>query len=207
MIDPGFDKKKLMQGKYLMTYLGNCFCGAVEVEVTGSPEAMGYCHCRSCRSWSGGPVNAFSLWKPEAVRITAGSQHVATFAKTEASERKFCTKCGGHLMTNHPGLGLRRRVYGNDSNSRFHARRSRQLRRSRAADARRVAEAEGLPGRVRRLRRGHGRVKNRSSDNGCERRTAFAARRFANLRRQSSDFRRFAIQEDRRSRPIHHRHA
>ena len=53
-----------------MNYIGNCFCGAVEIEVRGAPEAMGYCHCRSCRSWSGGPVNAFSLWKPEAVRIT-----------------------------------------------------------------------------------------------------------------------------------------
>ena len=45
-----------------MTHKGECFCGAVQVEVTGEPEAMGYCHCQSCRSWSGGPVNAFSLW-------------------------------------------------------------------------------------------------------------------------------------------------
>ena len=89
-----------------MTHTGNCFCGAVEIEVRGSPEAMGYCHCRSCRSWSGGPVNAFSLWKPEAVRIKSGSQHVATFAKTAMSERKYCAKCGGHLMANHPPIGL-----------------------------------------------------------------------------------------------------
>jgi len=64
-----------------MTHLGTCFCGAVRLEVTGAPEAMGYCHCRSCRSWSGGPVNAFSLWKPEAVQITSGNEHVATFQK------------------------------------------------------------------------------------------------------------------------------
>lgn len=70
------------------------------------PDAMGYCHCASCRSWSGGPVNAFSLWKPEAVRITFGAEHVATFQKTPLSQRQFCTKCGGHLMTNHPPLGL-----------------------------------------------------------------------------------------------------
>jgi hypothetical protein len=61
-----------------MNHIGNCFCGAVEIEVRGAPEGMGYCHCRSCRSWSGGPVNAFSLWKPEAVRITAGEANVAT---------------------------------------------------------------------------------------------------------------------------------
>ena len=58
-----------------MAHFGNCFCGAVKLEVTGSPEGMGYCHCRSCRSWSGGPVNAFTLWKPDAVRVTAGAEH------------------------------------------------------------------------------------------------------------------------------------
>ena len=27
------------------THSGTCFCGAVAIEVTGAPEAMGYCHC------------------------------------------------------------------------------------------------------------------------------------------------------------------
>jgi hypothetical protein len=89
-----------------MTHSGTCFCGAVTVEVDGEPEAMGYCHCRSCRSWSGGPVNAFSLWKPEAVRVTSGAEHVATFQKTPLSARKYCAKCGGHLMAEHPPLSL-----------------------------------------------------------------------------------------------------
>jgi hypothetical protein len=87
------------------THKGECFCGAVHVEVSGEPEAMGYCHCSSCRSWSGGPVNAFSLWKPEAVRITSGADSVGMFQKTEVSQRQYCKKCGGHLMTNHPPLG------------------------------------------------------------------------------------------------------
>jgi len=89
-----------------MTHVGTCFCGAVRLEVDGEPEAMGYCHCSSCRSWSGGPVNAFSLWNPDKVRVTAGAEHVATFTKTPLSERKYCAKCGGHLMANHPPLGL-----------------------------------------------------------------------------------------------------
>src|SRR5476651_806433 len=58
------------------THKGECFCGAIHLEVSGEPEAMGYCHCRSCRSWSGGPVNAFTLWKPEAVRVTTGKEHI-----------------------------------------------------------------------------------------------------------------------------------
>jgi hypothetical protein len=88
------------------SHKGECFCGAVKIEVSGDPEAMGYCHCRSCRSWSGGPVNAFSLWKPEAVKVTAGADNIATFKKTELSHRQYCKKCGGHLMTNHPPLGM-----------------------------------------------------------------------------------------------------
>ncbi|MBL8687964.1 MAG: GFA family protein [Rhodospirillaceae bacterium] len=89
-----------------MTHKGTCFCGSVEIDVSGAPEAMGYCHCSSCRSWSGGPVNAFTLWKPDAVKVTKGAEHVKTFQKTPQSQRQYCAKCGGHLMTNHPSFGL-----------------------------------------------------------------------------------------------------
>jgi len=88
------------------SYQGSCFCGAVHIETQGQPEAMGYCHCDSCRSWSAGPVNAFTLWKPGAVRVVTGAEHLGSFSKTPFSERQYCTKCGGHLMTNHPSIGL-----------------------------------------------------------------------------------------------------
>lgn len=88
------------------TYKGTCFCGAVEVTATGEPAAMGYCHCESCRHWSAGPVNAFTLWKPEAVRVTRGADNIGTFNKTPGSARKWCKTCGGHVMADHPGLGL-----------------------------------------------------------------------------------------------------
>lgn len=85
------------------TYSGKCFCGAVEIRVTGEPVAMGYCHCASCRSWSAGPVNAFTLWKPDAVKVTKGKDQVGSYHKTEKSHRKWCKRCGGHLYTEHPG--------------------------------------------------------------------------------------------------------
>lgn len=84
------------------TYQGACFCGAVQFTVTGKPAAMGYCHCDSCRTWSAGPVNAFTLWKPEAVRVTRGADKIAGFGKTSNSQRKWCKACGGHLFTEHP---------------------------------------------------------------------------------------------------------
>lgn len=87
-------------------FKGTCFCGAVEITVTGEPAAMGFCHCTSCREWSASPINAFTLWKPEAVRITKGRDHLATFNKTPRSFRKWCKTCGGHVMTEHPTLGV-----------------------------------------------------------------------------------------------------
>ena len=90
----------------MTVHKGRCFCGAVEIEVRGTPEAMGYCHCSSCRSWSAGPVNAFSLWKPENVVVTKGAEQLARFAKTSMSGRQFCKTCGGHVMTDHAPLGL-----------------------------------------------------------------------------------------------------
>ena len=88
------------------TYNGSCFCGAVQFTVTGEPAAMGYCHCDSCREWSAGPVNAFSLWKPEALQVTKGADNIGTFNKTPRSDRKWCKTCGGHLFTGHPHWGL-----------------------------------------------------------------------------------------------------
>ena len=84
------------------TYRGSCFCGAVELRVTGEPEAMGYCHCSSCRQWSAGPINGFTLWKPGSVQIVKGADQVGSYNKTPQSARKWCKACGGHLMTEHP---------------------------------------------------------------------------------------------------------
>ncbi|HEU4655814.1 MAG TPA: hypothetical protein VFS47_17630, partial [Steroidobacteraceae bacterium] len=51
-------------------------------------------------------INAFTLWKPAAVKITQGTEFLGQFAKTERSLRKFCTRCGGHVMADHPMFGL-----------------------------------------------------------------------------------------------------
>lgn len=87
-------------------YQGSCFCGAVRFTVSGEPVAMGYCHCESCRTWSAAPVNAFTLWKPDAVQITQGGENIRTYSKTPLSFRKWCKTCGGHVFTEHPTWGV-----------------------------------------------------------------------------------------------------
>ena len=88
------------------TYRGACFCGSVQFTVTGEPAAMGYCHCESCRTWSAGPVNAFTLWQPELLKVTQGADKIGEFHKTPRSHRKWCKVCGGHLFTDHPEWNL-----------------------------------------------------------------------------------------------------
>lgn len=85
---------------------GSCFCGTVRFSVSGEPAAAGYCHCDSCRGWSAAPVNAFTLWKPDSVKVTHGADRLRGFSKTPLSNRKWCEKCGGHVFTDHPAWGV-----------------------------------------------------------------------------------------------------
>jgi hypothetical protein len=40
------------------------------------------------------------------VKVTKGSDQIATFSKTPMSERQYCKACGGHIMANHPLVGV-----------------------------------------------------------------------------------------------------
>lgn len=88
------------------TYNGRCFCGAVTIEVTGEPVGAGYCHCKSCRSWSASPVNAFTLWSEDSVKVTQGEDQIGEYNENEQTYRQWCKVCGGHLLGRHPQWGL-----------------------------------------------------------------------------------------------------
>jgi len=95
--------KRIQTMSGLELHNGKCFCGTVEISASGTPFAMGYCHCKDCRAWSAGPVNAFTLWKRDEVKVTKGIESLASYALTDASQRKYCKECGGHVMSDHPG--------------------------------------------------------------------------------------------------------
>ncbi|MFZ3322020.1 MAG: GFA family protein [Usitatibacter sp.] len=103
---PGDPSHRLRRLPVEKAYKGSCFCGTVQFTVSGDPAGMGYCHCESCRKWSAGPVNAFTLWKPGALKVTSGADRIGTYNKTPNSFRKWCKECGGHVFTDHPGMGL-----------------------------------------------------------------------------------------------------
>lgn len=85
---------------------GTCFCGAVAIEVTGSPVDMSYCHCRSCRAYSGAPFTSYALFASSQVVVARGAELLGSFNGTGMTARFFCMCCGGHVMREHPQAGL-----------------------------------------------------------------------------------------------------
>ena len=60
-------------------------------------------------SWEAGPsarLPPFTLWKPDAVKVTKGEDQIGEYRHSEQSWRQWCTACGGHLFTQHPSWGL-----------------------------------------------------------------------------------------------------
>src|SRR3954469_20195279 len=88
------------------TYEGQCFCGAVKLEVSGDSKGAGYCHCKNCRRWKVAPFQAFTLWDADAVRVTQGEELLGESTENGTTYRVWCTACGGQLMQRHPHWGL-----------------------------------------------------------------------------------------------------
>lgn len=60
-----------------------------------------YCHCTSCRRWSGQPVTACILWPEDRVEFLSGLEKLHRFSITGHAEGgKFsCQVCGGAVCT------------------------------------------------------------------------------------------------------------
>ena len=90
---------------------------------------MGYCHCRSCRSWSGGPVNAFSLWKPESRARHLGSRACRDLRQDPDERTPVLREMRWAPDGQSSPARARRCVRGHAPDARLRSGRSRQLRR------------------------------------------------------------------------------
>ena len=129
------------------TYPGSCFCGAVQFTVSGEPDAMGYCHCDSCRHWSAGPVNAFTLWKPEAVQVTQGAESIGTYNKTPPQLPQMVQNLRRPSLHRASDLGAYGCVCGSHSRLSVPPRHSCELSGDGAAHQGWIAEDEGSSAR------------------------------------------------------------
>jgi len=81
---------------------GGCACGAVRYEVSESPLSSSYCHCTRCQRRTGTAASAQARFAPDALRITAGEEHVRTWQPVDGAAKCFCGLCGSALWSRMP---------------------------------------------------------------------------------------------------------
>ena len=81
---------------------GKCLCGAVTFTVNSPNRHVGVCHCKMCRTWSGGVV--FALEDATDLQIS-GEDSMTVYKSSDWGERCFCKVCGTSLFWRSPTFG------------------------------------------------------------------------------------------------------
>ncbi len=75
---------------------GQCLCGAVHYQLTGSIRPVIACHCNQCRKTSGHYVAAIQV-KTAELEIE-GSDAIRWYQSSDDARRGFCGTCGSQLF-------------------------------------------------------------------------------------------------------------
>ena len=79
---------------------GHCYCGAIQIEVSGAPDWVSHCHCDSCRRHSASVVATFAGFDPKQVTFNTGQP--ARFTTDDEVTRSFCARCGTPVSYESP---------------------------------------------------------------------------------------------------------
>lgn len=77
-----------------------CFCGAVRYEVLADPVEAKVCHCSTCRSLHGAPMQWAAIFHKRDVRFTAGEPHLRFYHSASNRPERIlpckvsCALCG-----------------------------------------------------------------------------------------------------------------
>jgi hypothetical protein len=95
-----WEDRQLFRAKY--------YCSTVQIEIDRPPTLQAFCHCNSCRVWSGQPVSSCVVFSAKVVHFVAGEDQLRRFSKPGVShiERLSCRNCGGTIGTFVPSLGI-----------------------------------------------------------------------------------------------------
>jgi hypothetical protein len=77
---------------------GSCLCGAIAYEADAPLARIVHCHCRTCRKTHGSAFSSVTAVPREAFRWTRGNELLGAFESSPGKLRRFCTRCGSHLM-------------------------------------------------------------------------------------------------------------
>ena len=84
---------------------GSCLCGEVVYEVDRLDMPIGHCHCRTCRKAHAAAFTSTAGVKREHFRLLRGEEHLTAFESSPGKLRRFCARCGTHVVAERPEQG------------------------------------------------------------------------------------------------------
>lgn len=77
---------------------GSCLCGAVRLEIAGTPRSLSYCHCSRCRK-AEGVFAAVLIGAADDLAIVIGADRIRQIEPEPpfTHRRAFCGDCGSAL--------------------------------------------------------------------------------------------------------------
>ena len=83
--------------------IGSCLCGSVAYAVDAPVGPIIHCHCTTCRKAHGAAFSSLSPVPRDRFRWTRGAELVAGFESSPGKFRRFCSRCGSHLIADRVG--------------------------------------------------------------------------------------------------------
>lgn len=77
---------------------GSCLCGGVAYEVDAELGRIAHCHCPTCRKTHGAAFSSVTAVPREKFRWVRGAELLGSFESSAGKFRRFCTRCGSHIM-------------------------------------------------------------------------------------------------------------
>jgi hypothetical protein len=74
---------------------GQCYCGAIQYEISGALSSKTICHCSMCRGTTGAPCVAWFTVPAAGFRLLQGTPN--QFRSSSHATRTFCGVCGTQL--------------------------------------------------------------------------------------------------------------
>ncbi len=100
---------------------GSCLCGAIAYEADADVKRIVHCHCQTCRKTHAAAFSSVTAVPRDAFRWTRGGELLGAFESSPGKFRRFCTRCGSHLMaerTAQPVVLLRLGCLDGDTESK-----------------------------------------------------------------------------------------
>jgi hypothetical protein len=96
----GPEYASIADASFIVKYRVSCYCKAVQMEVRADPVDAKICHCRTCQSLHGAPMQWAAIFHKHDVRITKGIDCLKFFNTEQTINERIlpckmsCSLCG-----------------------------------------------------------------------------------------------------------------